>query len=135
MNPCDSGPGPTEEQISLLQKLAESLAKAQEALLGCDLQGLNEHTVLQSNVCQQLRALRQIPSAGRPAQLDPRWRELAQKLAQAERRVRHLNGVYGALLRRAARSVQITQNLFRNAHGTYHPLDSAGTSISPPGSI
>lgn len=113
-----------EEQIGLLQKLAASLAQAQQALLNSDLHDLNEQTAVQSHLCGQLRRLRTDSEAAKSTTItypDARWRELCARLAQMEKEVRRLNAIHGALLRRAQRSVQITENLFRNALGIYKP--------------
>jgi hypothetical protein len=50
-----------------------------------------------------------------------RWTAFAQELARVESRVSHLNQVYGALLRRAQRTVQIFNRALTSSAVTYAP--------------
>lgn len=107
-----------ERQRGIWLELAGSLERAQVALLCGDVAGFEECTREQNECCEQL-----VPQA----ELD-RFRgdgqipiSLFHEIDRARRRVRHLNCVHAALLRRAIRSLAILRNLMSQRGTLYAP--------------
>jgi hypothetical protein len=63
----------------------------------------------------------QLPESAVSPLVQQRWKMLAQELIQVEIRVSQLNQVYGALLRRARRTVQIFNRVLTSSALTYAP--------------
>jgi hypothetical protein len=131
-----------ERRVGLMRELAHCLERAQAAVLNSDSRQMSAQTTRQRELCEQLRRQaselmpEQVPSpvsaassiAGSPvpgsADLRParlRRRALLGELAEVEAQVAHLNRAYGALLRRARRTVDIFCRVLANSGVTYVP--------------
>jgi flagellar biosynthesis/type III secretory pathway chaperone len=133
-----------ERRLALMRDLAGSLERAQSAVVLSDLPGMDGHTARQGEICKALRLLEaealqhpactaissgsrsrkvgmQLPEDAVSPLVRQRWKRLAQDLTQVEIRVRQLNQVYGALLRRARRTVQIFNRVLASSATTYAP--------------
>lgn len=126
-----------ERRIGLMRELAHSLERAQAAVLNSDPAQLSAQTVHQQELCEQWRRLvsefvpsgisfsirgRAVPKSREAADVGPageRRSALMVDLAEVEARVTHLNHVYGALLRRARRTVDIFCRVLANSGVTY----------------
>ena len=127
-----------EQQIVLLRELACAFENAQQAIVAQDLEGFERQTGRQQALCRQLCALQEkqgqlgeanASSCGSSeSAASQRWADLLQELALVQERVRHLNGVHAALLRRAQRSLRILANIFATSSGIYGPLQPSGGS-------
>ena len=138
-----------ERRLALMRDLANSLEQVQTAVVRSDLGGINGHTARQGELCE---ALRQLESEGVPIrnpiggvlakqniwaqlpddvspQIRERWQTLAQELTQVEQRVGQLNRVYGALLRRAQRTLQIFMWMLASSGNTYTPPNCAAAIV------
>ena len=111
-----------DQKVELLRQLANSLQAAQDAVVRDDLAELRGQTSRQQLLCGQIRQL-----AGEPMvkfgpenwETEKRRRELQDKLARTELEVARLNRVYGALLRRASRTVNIFCRVLAACGATY----------------
>jgi hypothetical protein len=131
-------------RLALMRDLAGSLEQVQGAVVRSDLPGLDGHTVRQGEICEALRQLEaeawrhsactatggesrsrrvgmQLPEDDVSQLVRQRWKTLANELTQVEIRVSQLNQVYGALLRRARRTVQIFNRVLASSAITYAP--------------
>jgi hypothetical protein len=108
-----------------------ALERSQAALLTGDVAALELHTAEQSRCCERLSGL---PGRGllhhcqnrEPEESDSDITALAVEIEQVRMRVRSLNRVHAALLRRASRSLQILQNLTAASALTYASPASKG---------
>jgi hypothetical protein len=107
-----------EQQRGLWLRLAESLEQAQEALLHGKVANFERCTEEQKQCCDRLRVL---AAAAHPVTVSGRNEALIQEIRQVQSRVRHLNRVHAALLRRAARSLVILRNLLAGPQHAYAP--------------
>ena len=140
-----------ERRVALMRELANSLEQVQTAVVHSDLRGIDGHTVRQQELCESLRQLErealgfrtpvedqsrklnlwaQLPGDAVSSQVRERWQTLAQELTQVEMRVSQLNRVYGALLRRAQRTLQIFMRVLASSANTYTPPKCAA-AIAP----
>jgi hypothetical protein len=133
-----------EGRLALLRVLGDSLEQAQSAVVRSNLTEITAHTARQRELCETLRqlaseALRLPPctaSAGasptHPLRmrlpestvspfLQRRWNRVTEELSEVEMRVVQLNRVYGALLRRARRTVDIFCRVVASSAFTYGP--------------
>lgn len=133
-----------ERRLALMRELASSLRQAEAAVVGSDVASLDRHRVRQQQLCAALgqldteaRHLRlcaapenvpaverswiPAPGSGVPPHIQQRWNALALELTKTEAQVRHLNRVYGALLRRARRTVEIFCRVLASSAITYVP--------------
>jgi hypothetical protein len=132
-----------ERRLTLLRELACSLEQAEAAVLCSDLAELNRHTAGQQQICTALRELESEarhhfgaadlklagtrrnclpdPGADAPPNIPPRLQKLCWELKDAEAQVRRLNQIYGALLRRARRTVEIFSRALASSAVTYVP--------------
>jgi hypothetical protein len=142
----DQDPSPLNEwlerRVGLMRELAGSLQRAHNAILHSDAAQLSAQTVRQQQLCEELRrlaaeltpgqtsstamAVRSIAQTHLPntAALYPareRQRALLTELLEIETRVGDLNRAYGALLRRARRTVDIFCRVLANSGATYLP--------------
>jgi flagellar biosynthesis/type III secretory pathway chaperone len=136
--------GLLERRLALMRELASSLEQVQTAVVRSDLRGINGHTARQRELWAALRQLEtealgrpprnpiaeqsreqkiwvQLPEDAVSPQVRQRWKALAQELTQVEMRVSQLNQVYGALLRRARRTLQIFMRVLASSAITYAP--------------
>ena len=107
-----------ERQCCLWLQLASALERAQGALLRGEVAVFVQCTKEQSECCEQLiprRELVRVRAQGQPAAA------IMEEIESAQRRVRHLNRVHAALLRRASRSLEILRNLMRQTGTIYAP--------------
>ncbi|MBZ5572845.1 MAG: hypothetical protein LAO09_13320 [Acidobacteriia bacterium] len=132
-------------RLDLMRELAHSLALAQAAVVRSDLRDMQCQTAQQQRLCEQLSQLGQLASptefsAARraPAALagwtrcegaasalaGERWGALLEELTQVELQVAGLNRAYGALLRRASRTVEIFCRVLATSGVTYGPPQS-----------
>jgi flagellar biosynthesis/type III secretory pathway chaperone len=133
-----------ERRLALMRELTVSLDQAQSTVVRSDLAGINGYTMRQGEICEALRQLEfealqhppcttvtsrsrnhkvgmQLPGDTISPLIQQRWKMLAQELNQVEMRANHLNQVYGALLRRARRTVQIFNRVLESSAITYAP--------------
>jgi flagellar FlgN protein len=140
-----------QRRLVLMQELANSLQQVQSAVVGLDLSAINDHTLHQRELCDALRQIEseapgmqsssggtlrkrnhwaQLPQGAVAAEVRERWQTLSEELIQLELRVSQLNRVYGALLRRAQRTLQIFMRVLASSANTYTP--PKGASIMAP---
>jgi flagellar biosynthesis/type III secretory pathway chaperone len=117
-----------EEQYELWLRLADALERAQHSLLTGELKSFEHCTEEQRACCEKLR---QLASDSIPAQeqTDPSVAAWNERIDQIRRKVRHLNRVHAALLRRASRSLQILRNLMAGTSRRYTPAEGSATSL------
>ena len=139
-----------ERRLALMRGLAISLEQVQTAVVHSDLGGIDGHTLRQRELCESLRQLEsealgfrnaiegqrqkvsigaQLPEDAVSLQVRERWQTLSRELSQVEMRVGQLNRVYGALLRRAQRTLQIFMRLLASSASTYAPPKCAAAII------
>ena len=132
-------------RLDLMRELAHSLALAQAAVVRSDLRDMQCQTAQQQRLCEQLSQLGQLASPTEfssarraPAALagwtlcegaasalaGERWGALLEELTQVELQVAGLNRAYGALLRRASRTVEIFCRVLATSGVTYGPPQS-----------
>jgi hypothetical protein len=137
-----------ERRLALMRGLANSLKQVQAAVVHSDLGGIEGHTLRQRELCDALRQLEAEALAGSPQNpmggerrkqkswagsaqdavsppVRQRWEALDQELIEVEMKVSQLNRVYGALLRRAQRTLQIFMRLRASSANTYTPPKGA----------
>jgi hypothetical protein len=128
-----------QKRIELMHELSRSLEHAQAAVLNSDVVELGAQTLRQREICAGWQALissvaisskklapLKSPDTSKPASTTERRRTLLAELAEVEARVKNLNLEYGALLRRAKRTVDIFCRVLSNAGATYAPPASLG---------
>lgn len=110
-----------EQQRKLWLQLESALERAQSSLLQGDVAGFEQCTQDQRQCCDQLQRFPPLsePSAAGPPGSD--GLSLLPDIERAQRRVRHLNRVHAALLRRASRSLQILRNRIAQSDVAYAP--------------
>jgi flagellar biosynthesis/type III secretory pathway chaperone len=129
-----------ERRLALMRELASLLEQVQTAVVRSDLRGLEGHTVRQRELCEALRQLEsealeflrpigvqsrshniwaKLPDDAASPHSRQRWQTLTQELTQVETQAAQLNRVYGALLRRAQRTLQIFMRLLASSANTY----------------
>jgi len=117
---CLPTPTGLTQKIDLLGQLASSLQQAQAAVARSDMPEVQRQTAHQERLCEQLRQLGQ---RAQPAPLStetpPCIDRMANQLARVELEVAQLNRAYGALLRRASRTVNIFCRLLAASELTY----------------
>jgi hypothetical protein len=139
-----------EWRLGLMRELANSLERARAAVLNSDPGQISAQTILQQELCAELRRLasaltpERVPSPAQcphsmagshaldtaeGARLRARRRALLVELAEVEQRVFHLNRAYGALLRRARRTLDIFCRVLGSSGVTYVPPEAQ--SVSP----
>ena len=107
-----------ERQRILWLQLANALERAQSALLRGEVAAFEECTREQRECCEQLIARRELERARCQ---DKSTAATLEEIESAQRRVRHLNRIHAALLRRAIRSLTILRNLMRQTGTIYAP--------------
>jgi hypothetical protein len=129
-----SGNQPTGRKLALMRSLASSLQHAQTAIVRSDLQQLQRQTAEQDRLCQQLRRLDlPRPEVNQPSVLpgpvaaDEPGDDLARELVRVELQVMELNREYGALLRRARRTVEAFCRVIAASEITYLPPKPTAT--------
>jgi len=111
-----------EQRLTLWRFLVVSLEHARKAVLQSDLENLRCQTARQQEICEGLRGLEQLkPPSGHPIAPGERRKILEEELQQVEVQVAHLNLAYGALLRRARRTVGIFCRVLASTGLTYTP--------------
>jgi flagellar biosynthesis/type III secretory pathway chaperone len=131
-----------ERRLALMRELAASLEQVQSAVVHSDLRGIDSLTAQQGEICEGLRRLEGEASQNPPGaaiarqcreqesgvgfeegsfSLRQRSNVLAQELNEVELRVAQLNRVYGALLRRTQRTLQIFLRVLESSANTYVP--------------
>ena len=116
-----------EQRLGLLRELAGSLESAQAAVLRSDLAEMNLQTARQHELCAALR-----PAVGGGSSVPgERWSRLLRESANMEMRVARLNREYGALLRRARRTVDIFCRVLANSETTYVPPQRDSATFHP----
>ncbi len=98
-----------EQRLKLWLRLAESLDQARAALLQGDVVLFEQSTQAESSCCDQLVGLGQLHRLEQEPAAEARV--LLEEIRRTQLRVRHLNRVHAALLRRASRSLRILRNL------------------------
>jgi len=113
-----------QERLARLRELAQSLERAQAALLARDLSGIRRQTALQYELCMRLRQPRGNPAQSRTSPQLPMGNgdgASERDLAEAARTVSRLNRNYAALLRRSLRTVDIFCRVLATSALTYPP--------------
>lgn len=111
-----------EHRLELMKRLANSLEQAAGALLQPDLARLHVLSSEQQQICRELLGENSQPSRDEWSQCR---HELLREIRQAEAAVHKLNKVYGALLRRSRRTLDIFARAVLSSQPTYAP-DSNG---------
>jgi hypothetical protein len=134
-----------ERRVGLMRELVHCLERAQAAVLSSDPPQLSAQTTRQQELCRELQRLAagltpsQVSAPTPVASSDPgshgpdtadlipgrvRREALLVELAEVEAQVAYLNRTYGALLRRARRTVDIFCRVLANSGVTYIPPGS-----------
>jgi len=113
-----------ERQRGLWLQLAAALERAQGALLHGEVAAFEEYTREQGECCQELVAWSELDQSRGEGHAPIAAASLFDDIARAQKRVRHLNCVHAALLRRASRSLAILRNLMRQRGTIYAPSAS-----------
>lgn len=117
------------EQLSLLDRLAESLRSSQSAMLTGDLSAFEKYTAHQMDLCQTLKRGRKSADSvcASPESMpdSPEVRKLEAQVRAMEERVSQLNRVHACLLARARKSLAILRHILVNQCLTY-ASDCAG---------
>ena len=112
--------GALEQRSALMQELAGELEQAQAAIVASDSNEFQLHTDRQRTLCEAVCALSSPPA---PAEVSPDFQQrreiLTQKLAKIENRVRQLNRIHAALVRRAQRTLAIFSRALASSALTY----------------
>ncbi len=124
-----------DQQRSLWLQLECALERAQGALLQGDVAVFEQCTQEQRQCCGQLARFR---SQAEPRHAGPLYSastSLLHDIERTQRRVRQLNRVHAALLRRASRSLQILRNRITRPDVAYAPSASwqQSTLLTPRG--
>jgi hypothetical protein len=128
-------------RLALMRELAGSLEQVQSAVVHSELGEIVDQTTRQRELCGALRQLEseamqrplcasvaksgkrtiglQLPEGAVSPLVRERWKTLARQLTEAEMRVGQLNRAYGALLRRAQRTLQIFMRVLASSSNTY----------------
>lgn len=104
------------QRLALLRQLAGSFELAQGALATTTPANLDHHTARQQELCRELQALAAEFVGGAQA---PALSRLANDLQETTRRVANLSRLYGALLRRRRRTVDIFCRVLASSGTTY----------------
>jgi len=112
--------------VALMGELADSLERAQAAVLQSDVAEMTRQSERQRKLCADLSRLQaessQLPQGAATAdQHGVLGRDLGEEWTQARLRVARLNRAYGALLRRARRTVDIFCRVLASSAITYGP--------------
>ena len=109
-----------EQRLKLWLRLAESLDHARDALLRGDVAFFEQSTQEEKCCCDQLVGFGQFQRLGEaPAGAAM---VLLEEIKRTQLRVRHLNRVHAALLRRASRALRILRNLMAAPDANYLPV-------------
>jgi flagellar FlgN protein len=143
-----------ERRLALMRALADSLERAQTAVAQSNLVEITGHTARQRELCAAVRQLesearqfvadaaiadetrpqnirtRQSQSGVSPL-MQQRWNAVAEELSELEIRVGQLNRIYGALLRRARRTVDIFCRVLASSAVTYAAPRAAPAPMPP----
>jgi hypothetical protein len=133
-----------KRRVASLRLIAKELRECRESFTKMDLEAIREHVSYQKSLCAEIRALddesgvlrRQLAAA---SGLQPQGTSVAafarlfdadsalqlgqvmDDLAVVQNTVRRLNRVYGGLLRRSRRSINVLINVLASCLGTYSP--------------
>lgn len=122
-----------KQQLEVWSRLAAAIETAQRALLSGDAAEFERSTELQADCCRDYRKLgcaaSTLATLATPASDSC---GLVAEIEQARNRVRHLNRVHAALLRRATRSLRILHHLLSGSEAPYAP---PATLRQPPLSV
>jgi hypothetical protein len=134
--------GLLQRRLALMRQLAVSLEQVQSAVVRSDRGAIDGYSAEQRGICEALHQIEiealgrtlhsplnggsgerksrvRLPEGAVSPQLQQRWEVLAEELSEVEARVGQLNRVYGALLRRAQRTLQIFMRVLANSANTY----------------
>jgi hypothetical protein len=127
-----------ERRLTLMRELASSLERAYAAVAKADLGAMSSETANEETLCEQLCQIiprlpqslstatearktrtgpEQLPEG--PSSACERWSILLRHLKDVETRIAQLNRAYGALLRRARRTVDIFCRVLAHSGITY----------------
>ena len=133
-----------KRRLASLRLLAKELCDCRDSLISMDLEATRQHVLYQQGLCSEIRfldrelgVLRQgVAEAGglKPegmsneafatlfdASSASQLRQVTDELTVVERRVWRLNRVYGGLIRRSRRSINVLINVMASYMGTYPP--------------
>jgi hypothetical protein len=142
-----------QRRLALMRQLAVSLELVQSAVVHSDRSAIDGYSAEQRGICEALRQIEieacgrtlhsplgsgsseqknrvRLPEGAVSPQLQQSWQALSNELSEVELRVSQLNRVYGALLRRAQRTLEIFMRVLANSANTYAPPKCAAT-IAP----
>jgi hypothetical protein len=136
--------GRLTERTRLLQELLDSQEKAEASLLGSGVAELTRINSQQIEICGKLRENKVALSRSdetsprenvRPGKMEPLgcvqpWNSLRADVVRLEQRVEYRNKVFGALLRRAQRTVNIFGRAIASSALTYAPGQTRASSAS-----
>jgi|ERR1051326_5268752 hypothetical protein len=111
-----------DQRVELLQQLADSLQAAQAALVRNDLPELRGETSRQERLCLELsqsQAALSLESESTSSDTERHRKDVQDELMRMEREIMRLNRIYGALLRRAGRTVNIFCRVLAASSPTY----------------
>lgn len=123
MNERDHTAAQLDQMKHLWLDLADALEQSHGALLRGDVARFEEQINRQQRCCAELRCL------DGTVENPDRGRSLLEDIEGIQKRVRHLNRVHAALLRRACRSLVIARNLLAASHASYTPMALPQTLI------
>ena len=136
--------GLLEKRLDWFHLLAAELKESGSAFTELDLNGMQQHTSHQENLCAEIRFLArelealqhkiyegleydktrsdlsELKDGFEPAEAQ-RLRSLCSEISATQAEVQRLNRVRGALLRRSRRSINVLMNFMANYSATYQP--------------
>jgi hypothetical protein len=124
--------------------MAKELRECRHSFTSMDLEATREHIAYQQGLCAEIRSLdkelkvlqRQLaegsnlkPEGTSPARFERvfdahstmQLRQVMRDLAEVQKGVRRLNGVYSGLLRRSRRTINVLTNFMASYIATYNP--------------
>ncbi|HET7108444.1 MAG TPA: hypothetical protein VFI38_16645 [Candidatus Acidoferrum sp.] len=112
-----------EQEIGLLSALSLALTTAKAAIASCRIQDLEESTVIQRNLCEQLEAasakIRRLDLVTTQGEEPSRVAELRERWQKAHARVQQVNKEVQGVLWRSQRTVNALLNAYRMFEGNY----------------
>ncbi|GEM_PF-5057491 len=107
-----------DERIQRMDELAVSLSLAAAAITACDIDGLEERVREQEKLCIAIRdldaRLESLQARRGSTQCDETLRIGMVRLREVQQRVKSLNSVHAALLRRSRRTVRALSRAYQS---------------------
>jgi len=122
-----------EQRITLLDSLSETLTAARAAMISFDIDALESRVTQQQSLCREIKSLdEQVERLQYQCAAHLRLRggqttddsqaklgDALQRLHQAQAKVKQLNDVHQAILRRSQRTIVALLHSFRTFEGSY----------------